>query len=201
MGGLFFNVNVGRMMWIWPSMITSITKSRLDLQLLAIEITPMVAKDPGMIVETTTTAPSLVPGLLEGVIEGDMRGAIAVIGAIVQGEVAVGVVKDIEIEDLEAEVMVEMIDIEAVETIEIEDIVGVEAGGEVEVVVWKEIIETVIETETIETWADLRVLIGQIKSNVEVFLLRKIISGGIRVSDNCKEYPVECNVAAVEGCV
>jgi hypothetical protein len=199
-GGLFFNVNVGRMMWIWPSMITSITKSRLDLQLLAIEITPMVAKDPGMIVETTTTAPSLVPGLLEGVIEGDMRGAIAVIEAIVQGEVAVGVVKDIEIEDLEAEVMVEMRDIEAVETIEIEAIVGVEAGGEVEVVVWKEIIET-IETEIIETWADLKVLIGQIKSNVEVFLLRKIISGGIRVSDNCKEYPVECNVAAVEGCV
>lgn len=169
MGGLFFNVNVGRMMWIWPSTITSITKSRLDLQLLETETTPMVVKDPGMTVETTIIVPSPDRGLLEG-IEGDMRGAIAVIGAIVQGEVEAGVVKDIEIEDLEAEVMVEMIDIEIVGMREIEDIVEVEAGGEVEVVVWREIIET--EKEIIETWAaDLRVLIGPIKSNVEVCLL------------------------------
>jgi len=165
-GWPFLNVTVGRMMWIWPSMITSITKSRLDLQLLVTETTPMVAKDPpGMTEGTTTTVRSRDLGL-QGGIEGAMRGAIAVIEAIVQGEVVVEVVKDIEIEDLEAEVM---IDIE--EMIEIEDIVGVEAGGEVEVEVWREIIET--ETGIIETWEGLKVLIGQIKSNVEVFLLRK----------------------------
>lgn len=145
-------------------MITNITKSRLDLQLLVTETTPIVVKDPGMIEETTTTVPSHDRGLQEE-IEGDMRGAIAVIEAIVQEEAAAGVIKDIEIEDLEAEVMAETIDIETMETREIEDIVEVEAGGEVEVVVWKEIIGT--ETEIIETWAGLKVLIDQIKINVE----------------------------------